>query len=105
MTAFADRPHDSGRPAPAHDRWQDAAACVGMDTATFYAHDGQRASSLRAHEAAAKRICATCPVRTPCLQYALATREPWGIWGGQTAEERSAMEWRATIPAPLSATG
>jgi WhiB family redox-sensing transcriptional regulator len=33
--------------------------------------------------AAAKRICAGCPVIEPCLQGALDRREPWGVWGGQ----------------------
>lgn len=33
--------------------------------------------------AAAKRICAACPVVEPCLQGALERREPWGVWGGQ----------------------
>jgi WhiB family redox-sensing transcriptional regulator len=33
--------------------------------------------------AAAKRICATCPLQEPCLEGALERREPWGVWGGQ----------------------
>ncbi|HEX2699084.1 MAG TPA: WhiB family transcriptional regulator [Acidimicrobiales bacterium] len=33
--------------------------------------------------AAAKAICAACPVREPCLEGAVARREPWGVWGGQ----------------------
>jgi WhiB family redox-sensing transcriptional regulator len=33
--------------------------------------------------AAAKRICADCPVLVPCLEGALERREPWGVWGGQ----------------------
>ena len=33
--------------------------------------------------AAAKRICAECPVIEDCLAGALARREPWGVWGGQ----------------------
>jgi WhiB family redox-sensing transcriptional regulator len=33
--------------------------------------------------AAAKGICATCPVAEACLQSALERREPWGVWGGQ----------------------
>jgi len=33
--------------------------------------------------AAAKRICATCPVVADCLEGALERREPWGVWGGQ----------------------
>ena len=33
--------------------------------------------------AAAKRICATCPVMKECLEGALARKEPLGVWGGQ----------------------
>lgn len=33
--------------------------------------------------ARAKAICATCPVRVPCLAGASERREPWGVWGGQ----------------------
>jgi WhiB family redox-sensing transcriptional regulator len=33
--------------------------------------------------AAAKAICATCPVMLDCLEGAIARHEPWGVWGGQ----------------------
>lgn len=33
--------------------------------------------------AAAKRICAECPVLARCLEGALARKEPLGVWGGQ----------------------
>lgn len=33
--------------------------------------------------AAAKRMCAECPVMAECLEGALVRREPWGVWGGQ----------------------
>ena len=33
--------------------------------------------------AAAKGICATCPVMLDCLEGAVARHEPWGVWGGQ----------------------
>ncbi len=33
--------------------------------------------------AQAKSICAQCPALEPCLEGALARREPWGVWGGQ----------------------
>jgi WhiB family transcriptional regulator, redox-sensing transcriptional regulator len=39
----------------------------------------------------AKAVCARCPVRTACLAYALATRQPYGVWGGATEKERRAM--------------
>lgn len=42
-----------------------------------------RASAL------AKQLCAGCPVRTDCLEYALSV--PWlvGYWGGTTAGRRA----------------
>lgn len=40
--------------------------------------------------AAAKAVCAACPVRAACLAHALACDEPWGIWGGLTSRERVA---------------
>ena len=33
--------------------------------------------------AAAKAICAECPVLADCLGGAIERREPWGVWGGQ----------------------
>lgn len=30
-----------------------------------------------------------CPVRETCLAFAIETAEPFGIWGGMTAEERT----------------
>jgi len=36
----------------------------------------------------AKEICASCPVREACLEYAMARKEPFGIYGGLTAHER-----------------
>lgn len=35
----------------------------------------------------AKTICERCPVREPCLEYAIATRQQNGVWGGQSEEE------------------
>ena len=40
---------------------------------------------------AAKAICRQCFVRPECLEYALATREGIGIWGGSTENERRVM--------------
>jgi WhiB family redox-sensing transcriptional regulator len=40
--------------------------------------------------AQAKQVCGLCPIRWECLQDALAHATPYGIWGGQTEEERRA---------------
>lgn len=35
-----------------------------------------------------KAVCAACPVRDECLDYALERRQDDGIWGGMTPKER-----------------
>ncbi|MFM7067854.1 MAG: WhiB family transcriptional regulator, partial [Actinomycetes bacterium] len=36
---------------------------------------------------AAKRLCLTCPVRTDCLDEAVARGERYGVWGGHLFED------------------
>lgn len=43
---------------------------------------------------AAKRVCARCPIRLACLDYALEHNEQWGIWGGLDHLERRKMKLR-----------
>lgn len=51
----------------------------------------ERKDEKLAREQRAKEICRTCPVRLPCLEYALQIREPHGIWGGLNEVERRAV--------------
>jgi WhiB family redox-sensing transcriptional regulator len=44
--------------------------------------------SDRADVAACKKVCAGCPVRRQCLEWAMETVESFGIWGGLTVLER-----------------
>lgn len=44
-----------------------------------------------ARESRAKEICRTCPVKQPCLDYAVNIREPHGIWGGLNEAERKTL--------------
>lgn len=64
--------------------WRQHGACKGVDPDVFYPVSDEEAEP-------AKAICATCPVREPCLEYALATRERDGVWGGATERERRRM--------------
>ena len=36
----------------------------------------------------ARALCATCPIRWQCFEYAVEAREPHGIWGGTLPHER-----------------
>lgn len=46
---------------------------------------------------AAKRVCAGCPVREQCLQHALDTPEPHGMWGGKSERERDRIRRKAPL--------
>jgi hypothetical protein len=39
-----------------------------------------------ARVAAARKVCASCPVRLACLAHALKTRPGTGVWGGLDAD-------------------
>ncbi|MGH8867099.1 MAG: WhiB family transcriptional regulator [Actinomycetes bacterium] len=100
-------------PAPYPD-FDGTQACVEEATETFFplgpAHPGE--PSVRRLEAQAKRVCAGCPFRRPCLAYALTHSEA-GIWGGTTEKERDELRRRhgitvgalnVAVPIQLAAT-
>lgn len=69
--------------------WVLDAACVGIDPELWFPEKGGDPTDAR-------RICAGCPVRLDCLDYAL-TVERWdgetahGVWGGLSGMERRAL--------------
>jgi len=66
--------------------WWRSAACQDTDPELFFpvTQYGPGAGET----ARAKAVCADCPVRRQCLQYALATGQMHGVWGGLTESER-----------------
>lgn len=69
--------------------WQVRAACRGPQSAVFFPPSSfERKDEKDARETRAKEICASCPVRKPCLEYAIRIKEPHGIWGGLNEVER-----------------
>jgi WhiB family transcriptional regulator, redox-sensing transcriptional regulator len=74
----------------AHWDWQRHAACRDMDLEIFFHPDGERDPSRGRRVARAKTICADCPVMTACRNWAHRVEEPYGIWGGESEDERRA---------------
>lgn len=65
--------------------WQDDALCAQVGTEMFFPE--KNGSTFDA-----KRVCAMCPVRRQCLEYALSMEEnPVGVWGGTSVQERRKM--------------
>lgn len=89
MTATMD-PDVWRRGASAED-WRHQSACQDEDRTIFFpttiAPDTEDEPPYPPPEA--KEICDLCPVRKECLEYALENRIPYGIFGGQSAYERS----------------
>ena len=74
------------------DAWQVKAACRGPQAAVFFPPSHfERKDEKVEREGRAKAICVTCPVRQPCLEYAVKIREPHGIWGGLNELERKQL--------------
>ena len=72
-----------------NESWQVRAACRGPHASIFFPPaQFERKEEKLGREQKAKAICASCPVREPCLAYALRIREPHGIWGGMSESER-----------------
>ena len=58
-------------------------ACMGLDVNLFFSENIGEINQAR-------EICATCPVRAMCLDYATFAEE-FGIWGGTTTGERKVL--------------
>ena len=67
--------------------WRARAACRDSDVSVFFPSSEEEA-------AVPKAICAGCPVREECLEWALATRQDEGVWGGLTEAERRRLRRR-----------
>lgn len=68
------------------DDWRPLASCRDLDTNIFFpiGVTGVAVDQI----AAAKDICHGCLVRGECLEFALATNQESGVWGGTSEEER-----------------
>jgi WhiB family transcriptional regulator, redox-sensing transcriptional regulator len=68
--------------------WHSEAVCRRDEAGLFFAPSKEPTADRLSREAAAKRVCARCPVMIECREHALLQPEPYGVWGGLTAAER-----------------
>lgn len=74
------------------EAWQAKASCRGPQAVVFYPPSHfERKDEKVARENRAKAICSSCPVRRPCLDFAIETKEAHGIWGGRSESERRTL--------------
>ena len=61
--------------------WMTDGNCAEKPPGLFFPSDGVGVD-------VARRVCADCPVRERCLEYALTNRIDHGVWGGTSERER-----------------
>ena len=100
------------QPGTGRADWRPDAACRGADPELFFPIGTGGPALVQIDEA--KQICRTCPVRAPCLAWALDHEVADGVWGGTTADERRTIrgrhqavsrDGRVTVTVTQSTTG
>lgn len=72
--------------------WMARGNCRDESPTRFFPSDGVGVD-------VARRICATCEVKSPCLEYALTYRIDHGVWGGCSERERRRILKRRRLAA------
>lgn len=94
LLALAIEPSPSGS-------WLTEAACVGEDPEPFFHADPSTALG----------VCRDCPSTGSCLEYALANRLNYGVWGATTPAQRETIakergiRWEPEPPAQQECAG
>ena len=76
--------------------WMARGLCAQQPPDTFFPSDGVGVE-------VARRICADCPVKEPCLEHALRNRIDHGVWGGCSERERRRIIKRRRLEAEAKA--
>jgi WhiB family transcriptional regulator, redox-sensing transcriptional regulator len=71
--------------------WMEFALCRGVDPEIFFPAAEPGVPLYDAQVARARGICADCPVRSACLDWAIASGQDYGVWGGLDPAERRAL--------------
>jgi WhiB family transcriptional regulator, redox-sensing transcriptional regulator len=80
---------EHGRPM-----WLAHAACQDHDPDLFFPISAIGPGLAQTERA--KQICQTCPVRTPCRDWAMTRAIPYGVWGGLSERDRATLIRRSS---------
>ena len=80
----------------ADEDWMRQAACKGL-THLFFPTPAERPQARERREATAREVCASCGVRSSCQVFAREQHE-YGLWGGESEDERHAAGYRLIAP-------
>jgi WhiB family redox-sensing transcriptional regulator len=69
--------------------WVHRARCKDVDPELFFPVGTTGPAAAQIDDA--KAVCMGCDVRLQCLEWALATGQDAGVWGGTSEEERRSI--------------
>ncbi len=81
---------------PESGDWRESAVCASTDPDIFYPGSGRpgRLQKSNPEVRLAVALCETCPVIQECRNYAITNGETYGVWGGLSENELSAIARR-----------
>jgi len=85
------------------DDWRTRRACDERNAEIWFPA-GEESGDGTAYLAAvdrAKAICRSCPVLSPCADWALRVGLEWGVVGGLSRHDRTALTEAVITPAPI----
>jgi WhiB family redox-sensing transcriptional regulator len=86
QSSASEQPADDGT-------WGQRAACRTEDPDIFFPVSyTESIQSVARRLARARGICGRCPVIDECLDYAITTDQPEGIWAGTTPKQRRELQ-------------
>lgn len=85
MTDYKNKPSNNLRLLLSEEGWWSQGACRDANLELFFSDSTNLSSQAIA-------ICNGCSVRHPCLEYALANKEDFGVWGGTTERKRRRLK-------------
>lgn len=74
--------------------WQRQAACRGTDVHLFFPEQHQPGTHTTR---LAKALCAACPVKADCLEFAVTEGITHGTWGGLSQKELGRLRTRRRL--------
>lgn len=72
--------------------WRHEAACLEEDPELFFPIGNTGPALLQIEEA--KAVCRRCTVAEVCLKWAMDTGQHYGVWGGNSEDERRRLQRR-----------
>lgn len=75
--------------------WREDALCSQVGGDHWFPEKGETNSD-------AKKVCSRCPAVDACLEYAVATWQRYGVWGGKTPKEVAKIRRARGMVHPLT---